>query len=330
MVLDPQPKRRTRWRFIWPLLLTAGVAVAFVAASASRETRDDLEYVEAMHDELTDISFDSDAFTDVTRRLFSVDRVEFVTVTDSLRSNLAVGLNRIENETPTDILIATHHLYRQTLEAWSAGVSQYTSAILVAADDPENEFVEDQVAEALAAMRAGDDLYVALLHELGMEDVPQPVAPMPQVTMSPAEGSLVTLARTHVTAARSTGNGLALRPGLGVSQLVSDPEMLIGPDGQAAVPATETMVFTVVVTNAGNVLSEEEMLTLTITGGEVPLEMTADVAPLQPGRQTSITFDAVPVAGGLVYEATAALLVTNPDATLDDNQRSVIFLVNEA
>jgi hypothetical protein len=173
-------------------------------------------------------------------------------------------------------------------------------------------------------------LYLALLDELGMPDIPDPVAPMPDISMVPAEGTALSLSQTYVSAARTPGNGLSLLPGLGISQLVSNPSIVVGPDGQGSVPTTETMVFSAVIANTGNVVSEPEMVTLTMTGGPEPVELSVDLPALDPGRQTTVAFEPVTVEGGLVYEASAALLVTNPDSTLDDNERSVVFLVNEA
>jgi hypothetical protein len=148
--------------------------------------------------------------------------------------------------------------------------------------------------------------------------------------MTPSEGTTFNLARTYVGAARSPGNRLSLIPGLGISQLVSAPSIIVGPDGQGAVPTTETMVFSAVVTNSGNVASEAEMVTLTMTGGPEPVDLSVDRPQLNAGRQTTVAFEPVVVEGGLVYEVSVALLVTNPDATLDDNEISVVFMVNEA
>lgn len=331
MILDPpKPRRRLLARVVWTLLIGAAIAVAIVVADTGRDTRSDLNYVEALHDEVSAIALGAESLRDVSQRLFTVDRVEFVTVTDGLRADLAAAQARIETGAPSDPLVAVNQLYNQTLRAWSLGVSGFASGVLVAADDPADEFAEDLIAESLAEIRAGDELYLALLDELGMSEIPDPVAPMPDITMTPAEGTTLSLSQTYVSAARSPGNGLALLAGLGISQLVSNPSIVVGPDDQGAVPTTETMVFTAVITNSGNVVSEPETVTLTMTGGPEPVELSVELPALDAGRQTTVAFEPVAVEGGLVYEVSAALLVTNPDSTLDDNERSVVFLVNEA
>lgn len=331
MILDPpKPKRRVMARVLWTLLIGVAIAVAIVVADTGRDTRADLDYVEALHDEVSAIALDAQSLQDVAVRLFSVDRVEFVTVTDGLRADIASAQARLEAGPPSDALVAVNQLYGQTLRAWSRGVSGFASGILVAADDPADEFAEDLIAESLSELRAGDELYLALLAELDMPDIPDPVSPMPEIEMMPAEGTTFNLARTYVSAARSPGNSLALIPGLGISQLVSAPSIVVGPDGQGAVPATDSMVFTAVITNSGNVGSQEETITLTMTGGPEPVELTATLPELNAGRQTTVAFEPIPVEGGLVYEVAAVLVVTSPDATLDDNERSVVFVVNEA
>ena len=331
MILDPpKPKRRVLVRVLWSLLIGAAIAVAIVVADTGRDTKADLDYVEALHDEVSAIALGAQSLRDVSRRLFSVDRVEFVTVTDGLRADIASAQARLEAGPPSSALVAVNQLYGQTLRAWSRGISAFASGVLVAADDPADEFAEDLIAESLAELRAGDELYLALLDELDAPEIPDPVAPMPDIGMTPSEGTTFNLARTYVSAARSPGNRLALIPGLGISQLVSTPSIVSGPDGQGAVPATDSMVFTAVITNSGNVASEPEMVTLTVIGGPEPVELSVELPELNAGRQTTVAFEPVAVEGGLVYEVSAALLVTNPDATLDDNERTVVFMVNEA
>ena len=133
-----------------------------------------------------------------------------------------------------------------------------------------------------------------------------PVAPLPEVLMLPAEGELFTLSLAYVEAARSPNSGIALRPGLQVSSITSDPLWNVDPSDQAIVPATELLNFSVVVGNAGNVASEPEPLELTLTGESDPVVLSGLVPVLEPGEQTAVQFLEIPVTPGALYEVAAS------------------------
>ena len=330
VIIDPpKPKRRALGRFIWPILITVAAIVALVVADAGQSTRAQLEYLDELHTQASDIALGAEALFDVTSQLNSVDRVEFVTTTDAIRADLAAGIAHAELGAPTDALVAVNALYRQALQAWNRGVTGLASGVLVAADDPEDVVAADNIADALAELRAGDDLYLQLVAELEREETPSPVAPMPAIEMLRVDTPLASLSQLLVTAARAPSSALALRPGLGISQLVADPRWVVDPDGQAVMPATDEVTLFVVISNSGNVTSFPEQLIVTLTGGAEPVEMSFELEPIQPGRQRTIQVDSIPVEPGVAYEVSAVLFVTNPDVSLDDNEISVVFRVNE-
>jgi len=159
--------------------------------------------------------------------------------------------------------------------------------------------------------------------------VPEPVGPMPELVMVPAEGELLTLSLAYVEASRSPNSGIALRPGLRVASIVSDPLWNVNPSDQAVVPATDQVAFSVVITNAGNVASDPERLDLTVGGASDPLAFNETVPVLEPGEQTAIQFLEIPVAPGGVYEVVASLPELTNDTSFEDNILSVMFEVNE-
>lgn len=303
--------------------------VAVVVSSAGAETRAELEYLDALYESSSDLSTGADTLRVVISRLARIDRSELVTATDGIRANLEAALEVAEAGPPSNTLFAANALFRQTIEAWTVGVSGFTSGILAAADDPNSTVVVDNIANSLAELRAGDRLYDDLTRELGREDVPQPVAPMPQMAMLPAEGELLTLSLAYVEAARSINSGIALRPGLTVASIASNPLWNVTPADTAVVPATEQISFSVVITNAGNVASGPEQLHLTIGGASEPEVFTDTVPVLEPGGQTAIQFLDIPVVGGGVYEVTAAMPELVNDINFEDNLLSVMFEVSE-
>ncbi len=314
------------------LLVVVGVVVvvSLIVSASGDETRVELEYLEEMQSQTVEISKGGDALRDVVSRLQRIDRTEFVTVIDGIREDLAVALAFVEEVPPTISLSPVRSMYRQALRTWDAGVEEYGLSVLAAADNPESLLVVDTMADALAEMRAGDTFYADLLVEMRRVDIPNPLTPMSAVVLMPAEGSLVSLSVSYIDSARSPNSGLALRPGLAVSMVVSDPDWQVNLlNDQVVVPTTDSIVFSVVVTNVGNVASRAEPLVLTLTGGPEQIREQAEIAPLQPNQQVTIIFDPLEVEPGGIYQVAAVLVITGEDSNRDDNQTRVQFIVNE-
>lgn len=316
-------------RLIWPLLVALAVVLAVVISATGEETRTELEYLEQVHAQASDLARSGSALRDVVSRLQRIGRTEFVTVLEGVREDLTTGLELTEDEAPITSLIAVNALYREALETWERGVEGYSAAVLEAADDPESTVAVDSMAEALAEIRAGDNAYRRMVVAMGRDDIPDPLSPMPDVVLLPAEGSLLSLAVSYVDSARSENNSLALRPGLAVSMVVSEPEWQVNPEGRAVVPATGAVTFSVVVTNRGNVMSEPVPLVLELIGGPELIRMTEDITPLDPAQQVTVVFDEIGVESGGIYEVRATLVATGNDASFEDNEISVEFEVNQ-
>lgn len=316
-------------RFIWPILIAVAVIVALVVSESGEETRFELSYVEEIDSQAAELAKSGDALREVVSRLQRIDRVEFVTVIEGIREDLAVGLAFVEDDLPLPSLIPVRAQYRISLQTWSRGVDGFELAVLEAADNPDSIVAVDGMADALAELRAGDSLYASLVVDMRRDDVPNPLTELPRVELSPAEGSLVSLSAAYIDSARSPNSGLALRPGLAVSQLVSDPEWQVNPSDQVVVPTTEEIVFSAVITNVGNVPSQSEALVLTLIGGPEEIRLQVELTPLSPNQQVAIPFEPVTVAPGGIYEVRVKLVVTGEDSNPDDNERAVQFTVNE-
>ncbi len=250
--------------------------------------------------------------------------------TDAIRADLDEAMELVDSQPPSNSLVAVNALFRETVEAWTVGLSGFTSGILAAADDPNSTVVVDNIANALIELRAGDRLYSDLVEELQREDVPAPVGPMPEVFMVPADGEILSLSQAYVGAARSVTSGIGLRPGLKISSIVSDPLWRVNPSAQAQMPATDTATFSVLITNVGNVASESEPVQFTLSGDTPdPIVIEETLPPLEPGKQTALIFTDLEVQSGGVYEVEASLTDAILDTNPDDNSLTVVFMVNE-
>ena len=330
MILDsPARRRRSLGRLLWPVLVVGLVVVALVVSASGEETRSELEYLEEMGAQVWQLSRDGDILRDVISRLPGIERSELITATEGIRDHLDEGLAFVEAEPPNQDLTSVRAMYRLALQRWDAGVRTLVTSLLTAADEPEAVGMVDIVALALAELQAGDALYRELVAELKRADTPDVIAPLPAVQMVPAEGDVMSLANAYTFLARQPGNRLALRPDLKVSQIVSAPRWELNPSNQAVIPVTETVRFSVVVSNMGNVANEPEELLLTLIGGPEPVGEQVPIDPLQPGEQVTMEFAPFEVVPGGIYEVIATLVISGADASPEDNEVTVQFLVNE-
>lgn len=329
MLDTPKTRKRVLGRFLLPILITAAALIAIGVASAGRDTRADLEYMNTVQEQAVALSTRGDALREVIARLARIDRTELVALVDSIRADLAVGREFAANDPPSSTLFAVNALYRQALDAWEAGIGGYASGLLAAADDPSSTVVVDNIANSLAELRAGDRLYLNLVEEMDRQDVPDSAAPMPTVVLMPANGELFSLSSAYAEAARSPNSGLALHPGLSVSQLVTDPLWEVDPTDVVVLPSTDTVTFEVVISNLGNVLSMPSTVRLVLTGGAEPITLDKAFGAMQPDTQTSVRFEDVAVEPGGQYRVATTLVGLGADIDLTDNEISVDFVVNE-
>jgi hypothetical protein len=316
-------------RFLWPSLIIAAVVLGLVVSASGTQTRNRIEYMSGVSDSATELAKGAEALSQITEQLHLISRVDFEAVIAGIQEDLSATAEFIAEEPPDSSLLPVRSLYRQAVNAWTRGVEGFSEAALLAADRPNDPTALDLMAAALAELRTGDGVYAELLVEMEREDMPSTLTPLPEVIMQPEEGGLVALSLDYVSAARSELNSLGLRPGLGISQIVSDPEWDVDANGQVALPSTETLTFSVVMTNTGNIASTPQELVLTMLGGPDPVSLSQEVPTLQPGRQITLLFEPVVVAPGGIYEVSAEIESIAEDLDIEDNRIAVQFTVNE-
>jgi hypothetical protein len=330
VIFDPPPKSKRRMvaRILWPTLILGVLVVAAVVSAAGEETRTQLGYLDEIRSQAADLARSGSSIADIMARVDAVDRDEFMTVFENAAVNLETAQEFLADEPPTRALIPVRAMYRQAIEAWTRGVDGLATAILHAADNPDDVTVLNDTGDALAELRAGDALFRELRAEFERDEIPEPVSPPVEVVMSPTDATLLTQSVSYVAAARRSTSGLGLRPGLRVSQVVADPPWQLSVEDQAVIPATETVAFSTVITNSGNVASRPESVRMELRGGEEPVVAIMEVPVLRPGGQTTIEFPPVPLIPETLYEVEVILELTNPDTDLTDNQLRVQFTVN--
>lgn len=326
------PRRRRRRRLIWPLLITIVVVIGVLVATAGGDTRSTIGYLENVQTSSMQVSRAGSTLSGLVADLSRVDRSEFQSVVDGVTEALDEAAAVAERETPDPELLGAMALYRLAVDSWQQGIQGFADAILRAADDPTDESVVDDLASAVVSVRAGDDIYGALLDEFAREDVPAPVADMPEIRLLPVDTPITVLAPAWVSAAQSEASGLPMRPSVRIEQVRTQPEWVQSSEGDLVVPAVaETIDVMVVIGNGGNTVTEEGLVSLSFTGPEEePVELEEDVDPIEPGASTSVAFRGLEVTPGSFYELVVELDPQGADTHREDNTHSTGFLVNEA
>ncbi|MFP3916049.1 MAG: hypothetical protein ACLFWM_14310 [Actinomycetota bacterium] len=326
------PRRRRRRRIIWPLIITLVVAVGVLVATAGGDARSTIGYLEDVQISSLRVSRAGANLSGLVGDLSRVDRSEFQSVVAGVTESLDEASEVAEREAPDPELLGAMALFRLAVDSWTRGIEGFSDAILQAADDPSDEEVVDELASAVVSVRAGDSIYDALLEEFAREDVPAPVAEMPEVRLLPVDTPITVLAPAWVSASRSEASGLPMRPSVRIEQVNTSPEWVQNSEGTLVVPAvSDTIDVLAVVGNGGNTATEEGSVTLTLTGPEgEEVELTDSVEPIEPGASTSIAFRGLAVSPGSFYELVVELDPHGPDAHPQDNRHSTGFLVNEA
>lgn len=329
MIFDsPTKPRRRAARLIWPILIVAAIVLAVILTAAGERTRTELAYLDEIRNQAIDLSRSGASIREVMRQVRSLDRDEFTTVFQAVDAALDEGLAFVAEGPSTDSLTPVWVMYRQILMTWASGVDGLEEAILRAADNPEDTLAVSLVADALGDLRAGDNLYADFQAEFELAEVPDPVIPLVDVRLTPSDGGLASVSASYVAAARSSTNGLGLRPGLKVSQIVTNPKWEIDVDGKPVVPSTDSIVFSAVITNVGNVASSPGTVSMELINGDETIMMQREVRGLEPNGQTTVIFDAVEVDAETIYEIIIALEAPELDDDLEDNFQRVQFTVN--
>lgn len=332
-MFDPPQKKRRR-RIVIPILVTLAVAVVAVAGASGDDTRANISYLEDMHGSAAEVSRAGTALNDLVGDLSRIDRTEFESAVGLVDEALGAAQEVTPGEDPDPALVGATTLYRLAIEQWTEGIDGFSRSLLRAADDSSDREAVDDLANALVQVRAGDRIYQALVEELAREDVPSPVAPMPDVELLPMDDPVTVLAPAWVAAVRSETSGVALRPSVRIEQISSDPEFIMSADGDPVVPAPEdeTVDITVVVANTGNTVSDPAAVELELgsVGSEETTQASEAVPVIEAASTTSVVFTDVPVVLGSTYEMTVTLRPGGIDLFGDDNQRSMRFVVNAA
>lgn len=325
MILErPRPRRR---RYLWPLLLTVLVLGGLGLARINERAVAAVGYVDGIRRSAGSLVTPASSFAGLAGRVGSIDRAEFLTVIDTMEAALEQAAVAVDESPESGELVGVAALYRLTLDTWKTGVLTFSEGVIELADGTEAG--SERINIGLQQVAAGDQLYFGLLAEFDRETVPDPVTPLPPLTMINPDIGAGLLARLFTVVASAENSALALRADLAIRQVTSEPAWVADPEGNLVLTATELVSVDVVVANGGNADAPAQDLELQLVSPESTEVRTAAVPELAPGAQTTVTFADLPVAFGGSYSVGVTLVLTVPDSDPANNGSILAFVVLE-
>lgn len=324
--------RRERRRRQLALFLTLAVVIAVIAfalrlRTERRETSDYLVLVDEIAEgELVA----SQSLRELFDSLGSLDRPDIVERLELLGDRTAALEAQLDEAVVTRPAAELHGLMRVAVRAWNTGVAELDDAVVEVMEQSDDSLVPpDTFTAAVTQLRVGDAAYAAFL-----EVVPTVETEVPP----PAYPTVAFVGGDEPVDLEAVASRLRLRTSFGERRDISvsantEPEPTGDRNGVAVLPFSETFDVTAIVTNAGNVVSEEILVTMRLAvdgsaGGE-PFTEQRLIPALDPGDSMSLQFLSVDIAPGTLYTLRVAAEIAD-DADLENNVWEVVFATNNA
>ncbi len=321
-----RPRRRRRG--LWLLAAVSVAVVVIVLVTSLRSERRVLAgYLDTARQSAAAAASSSTEFLEITDRLESIDRQEFITAMARIRATAGGAGTLIDSaEVPGDALDANARL-QLAHSTWLVGLELLEGATLAAADDPSDEIAADVIGRAVLELSVGDRAYEAAVEALLALEADTNIARAgyPVVVFTPAMG-----AAGLVSAAR-TSTGLGVRRDLAISAVGFEPRMLSETNaGIGVLPFTDRLIVNVTLTNQGNQPVADIPVQIVLSSDRTGTARTESltIERLQPAEATSVefVFEVLPVVN---YEIIIDLGGASGETDLDNNIVIVPFVVNE-
>jgi hypothetical protein len=312
------------------LFLTAAVAITAVALAVRyrSETRETSDYLVVVDEIVQEELLVSQSLHDVFESLGPMERPEIVERITVLGERTEAAEVQLSEAVVTRPAAELHGLMTVAVRGWSAGIDALDEAMIEVMEQPNDaEIQPDSFMWAVDQLRVGDAAYAAFLEAApGLEtDVPPPDYP-----------AVSFLGGEQPVDIDAIADRLRLRTILGGRQNIAitantEPEPTGDRNGVAVMPFDGSFDVTAIVTNSGNVVSEEIAVTLTLSidgseGGEVFSERRF-IASLQPEDSMSLEFLDVELEPETLYTLRVVAEIAE-DADIEDNVWEVMFATN--
>lgn len=327
---DFGPPRRSRRRrnVVVLILLLAVIGVLTLAVRYRTERRESIDYLSTAKEVAVQHAAMADRLGTLFQELGVEDRPAIILRLESLAAESHDYRMQLEDIAVTRPVAEVSGFMAVAVVSWDDAVAAIDDAIVAVLDAEEGDLSGDEALwSAFQLLRVGDRAYagvIAGIAELDPEIVP---AAFPEVSY--AGGRYAALYDAPVIAER-----LRQMPTLSESRDVqltaaTVPEPVNeGAAGIWTIPASDTLVLEVTVSNTGNVTAElvTVVVTLQKANSSEAIPPLGQVIPaIPPGKSEVLAFENLDVEPGNVYTITAeASFEDGPDA-VDDNTWTLSF-----
>ncbi len=330
LAVDRRARRRRNLLLL--VILAIVVALVVLAVRYRTEERQTSDFL-ALAEELADGEMEMSAsLTGLLTDIGDLERPDIIARLETLAERSNAVRDRLEDEAVVPRPAAkVSGLFSVAVDSWTVAVGGLAQAFTAVLDSDNGDETGDRMlARAFEDLRVGDAAYRSFLEEVDAIDPELVTRDFPTVAF--ASGDAEPLFDATVIAARLRAiRKLAETHDVAVTAN-TEPEAVTDGNGVHVLPVAESYTVLAVVTNEGNVGEESIEVSLRLlapTAGTPPIEATELIPFLDAGEATTVPFEALSLAPGLLYELRIVASISD-DADAQDNTFELPFFTNEA
>ncbi len=323
-----QVRRRRRRRILVALVvLIVIVAVAYAVTRVQSEKQMRREYLDQALAFATSEADLAQQLADMVLRLEQIGRPAMVSTLDDLQEGTAAVARDLEglDEPPGPLGEGDSYLAIAAVR-WRDGISSVRLGLIGLSETAMDADSLDLLQQGLMDLGVGDSAFAQFLEGLDEEELTSLGLEFPAVAFIPAGGE-------SLFDAEGLAQRLILTPGLtvlenlAVADLHLDPEPIGEQGGLPIVPVSDSLDVDVTVANRGTVRAVAVTVVLELLTQDATVErFEAEIAVLEPGALTTVTFIGLPAEPGKLYEIVVTLVGEDDDPS--DDRISFIFRRN--
>ncbi|MFH1329892.1 MAG: hypothetical protein ABIJ48_04470 [Actinomycetota bacterium] len=320
-----------RWRrrrlLVALVVLIVVVAVAYAVTRVASEQQVRREYLDRAAAFAAAEADLAERLADMVLRLEQIGRPAMVSVLDELQqgtAELARDLDEI-GAPPADLETEDRYLAIAAVR-WRDGVSRIRLGLIGLSEAAMDQEARDLLQEGLTDLRVGDSAFAGFVEGLDEEDRTRLGREFPVVEFVPP-GSESLFDAEELSRRLILAPGLTVLENLAVADLRLDPEPVGVQVGLPVVPVSESLDADVTVANRGTVRAVGIRVILELVSQDATIErFEKEVAVLEPGALTTVSFLGLPAEPGKLYEIVISLGSEDDDPS--DDRVSFTFIRN--
>jgi hypothetical protein len=323
-----QVRRRRRRRYLVALVvLIVIVTVAYAVTRVQSERQMRREYLDQA---LAFAGAESDLaeqLADMVLRLEQIGRPAMVSTLDELQEGTAAVARDLEGlEAPPGEMGPGESYLAIAAVRWRDGISRVRLGLIGLSEAAMDQVSLDLLQQGLMDLGVGDSAFAQFLEGLDAEELTSLGLEFPAVAFVPAGGEALFDADSLAERLILTP-GLTVLENLAVADLRLDPEPIGEQVSLPVIPVSDSLDADVTVANRGTVRAVAVTVILELISQDATkVTFEQEIAVLEPGALTAVSFVNLPVEPGKLYEIVVSLGSEDDDPS--DDTISFIFIMN--